>query len=412
MPLPAAALSFEESRHVVEEHSAKLRPPGKELTELLDSVALVLAEPIAADRDFPPFPRATRDGYAVRAADVNHLPVTLAVIGEIKAGPLPSDCAIAVNSGQAVSIMTGAPVPPGTDAVVMVEYTSRTADQVQITRGVALGENIVRTGAEARRGQRLLSPGTRLDHVAVGVAASVGKTHVLVYQKPRVGVLSTGDELVDIAVAPGPSQIRNSNTYSLAAQIQAAGGEPLLLPIAPDKPDRLRELILDGLEADLLLLSGGVSMGKYDLVEQVLADLQAEFFFTSARIQPGRPVVFGRLPWDDTHKYFFGLPGNPVSTMVTFDLFARPMLEALAGLTPSKLSFLHAKLRSDVKVKTGLKRFLPAMLSGEFEQAEVELTPWQGSGDIATTARANCYLVIPADREHIHAGEWVPVLMR
>ena len=241
----------------------------------------------------------------------------------------------------------------------------------------------------------------------------------------------------------------------------------MLLPIAPDEPERLREVIAAGLEADLLLLTGGVSMGKYDLVEQVLARFNAEFFFTGAQIQPGRPVVFGRIPWGagtparegerqpfsveknavlkthgittideagslpahgfsrhdeategrgalapDSHKYFFGLPGNPVSTMVTFELFARPMLEALGGMPPRKLVFLHAMLKSEIKTKPGLKRFLPAILSGEFEQAGVELIPWQGSGDIAATARANCYIVIPPDRERIAAGEWVPLIMR
>ncbi len=205
------------------------------------------------------------------------------------------------------------------------------------------------------------------------------------------------------------------------AQIQAAGGEPVLLPVAPDEPARLRELIVDGLDADLLLISGGVSMGKYDLVEQVLAEFKAEFFFTAVQIQPGRPTVFGQvLCGADTpvreaapvRKYFFGLPGNPVSTMVTFELFARPMVEALAGTTRRKLIFLHAKSKSEIKTKTGLKRFLPAILSGEFEQAEVELAGWQGSGDIAATARANCYIVIPPDRDRIPAGEWVPVMMR
>ena len=252
----------------------------------------------------------------------------------------------------------------------------------------------------------------KLDHAAIAVAASVGKSHLLVYSKPRVAVLSTGDEVVDIDVPPAPNQIRNSNSYSLAAQIQMAGGEPVLLPIAPDEPERLRELIAEGLEADLLLLTGGVSMGKYDLVEQALLELKAEFFFTGAQIQPGRPIVFGRIPDGSAHKYFFGLPGNPVSTMVTFELFARPMLEALAGMQPRKLVFLRAKLKSEIKTKPGLKRFLPAVLSGEFERAEVELLRWQGSGDIAATARANCYIVVPPDREHIAAGEWVPALMR
>ena len=205
----------------------------------------------------------------------------------------------------------------------------------------------------------------------------------------------------------------------------------MLLPVAPDEPARLSELIETGLRYDLLLLAGGVSMGKYDLVEQVLEDFQAEFFFTGAQIQPGRPIVFGRVvtpprvpvlvgasqparPSQGPSKttYFFGLPGNPVSTMVTFELFARPMLEALAGMSPRKLVFTRARLKADIKTKTGLKRFLPAMLSGEFENAEVELAPWHGSGDIAATARSNCYVVIPPDRDRIPAGEWVSILLR
>jgi molybdopterin molybdotransferase len=168
------------------------------------------------------------------------------------------------------------------------------------------------------------------------------------------------------------------------------------------------------------LITGGVSMGKYDLVEEVLAELNAEFFFTGAQIQPGRPVVFGRVPWNSSNqlstkehfRYFFGLPGNPVSTMVTFELFARPIQDALSGMTPQKLIWLYARLKSEIKVKPGLKRFLPAVLSGEFEHAEVEVVRWQGSGDIAATARANCYAVVPSDREHIPAGQWVPILRR
>jgi molybdopterin molybdotransferase len=430
-PEPSLILSFEEARHVVEAHAARLRPCGKELADLLEATGQVLAEPIVADRNFPPFPRAARDGYALRAADLANLPARLEVVAEIKAGVAP-ELAIKLVRGQAAAIMTGAPAPSGADAIVMVEYTTRHGDQVEITRGVSPGDNIVPAGSEAKRGERLLSPGTRLDHAAIAVAASVGRTHILVYSKPQIAVLSTGDEIVDIDVPPGPNQIRNSNSYSLAAQIKAAGGEPVLLPIAPDEPTRLRELIVDGFESDLLLLAGGVSMGKYDLVEQVLADFQAQFFFTGAQIQPGRPIVFGRVPalgghgfshtdqgsknsgasTVDDHKYFFGLPGNPVSTMVTFDLFVRPVLDALSGLSPQKLIFLYAKLKSEIKTKTGLKRFLPAILSGEFEHAEVELARWQGSGDIAATARANCYVVIPPDRERIAAGEWVPVLMR
>ena len=317
--------------------------------------------------------------------------------------------------------MTGAPVPSGADAVVMVEYTTQSRSTVEIKRSVKSGENYVPRGAEARQGQMLLDRRTRVDHAAIALVASVGKNRLQVFRKPRIAVLATGDEIVEIDHDPGPSQIRNSNTYSLAAQLQNAGGEPVLLPIAPDERVRLRALIEEGLKSDLLLLAGGVSMGKYDLVEQVLGELQAEFYFTGAQIQPGRPIVFGLCtlperagaPAPHIHgKYFFGLPGNPVSTMVTFELFVRPMIHALGGGAPQPLVFLKARLKSDVRTKTGLKRFLPAVLSGEFENAEVELARWQGSGDIAALAGANCYLVIPPDREQIGAGESVSVMMR
>jgi molybdopterin molybdotransferase len=258
--------------------------------------------------------------------------------------------------------------------------------------------------------------GTLLDYSTIAIAASVGMSRLPVFRKPRIAVLSTGDEIVPFETSPGPAQIRNSNTYSLAAQVLEAGGEPVPLPIAPDEPGRLRSLIEEGLGADLLLLTGGVSMSKYDLAEQVLAELKAEFYFTGAQIQPGRPVVFGSCsvgpPGNSQRKYFFGLPGNPVSTMVTFELFVLPMVQALAGMKPRPLIFLKARLKSEIRTKPGLKRFLPALLSGEFENAEVELARWEGSGDVAALARANCYLVVLPDREQIGAGEWVSLLMR
>ena len=411
---PAQAIvSFEQARHIVEQHATEVTATAAETVDLLAAAGRVLAEEICADRDLPPFPRATRDGFAVRAADVAHVPVVLEVIGEIRAGASASESALQVGPQQAVEIMTGAPVPAGADAVVMVEYTQRNGDRVEVQRSVASGENVVPRGSESKEGELLLSGGTRLTPSAIGLAASVGSATVSVYKRPRVAILSTGDEIIDVASSPGPNQIRNSNTYSLSAQVQSAGGMPLMLPIAPDRAEPLRELIEQGLAADLLLLSGGVSMGKYDLVERIFAELDAEFFFTGAQIQPGKPIVFGRASASETEKatYFFGLPGNPVSTMVCFELFARPMIEALSGASPNPLRFLQARLKSDVKTKTGLTRFLPAQLSGEFADTEVELVRWQGSGDMVSTARANCYLVIPPDREKFVAGEMVSVLI-
>ena len=431
----AGIVSFEQARRLVEQHAATVCPGEVETVDLLAGLGRVLAEAIVADRDFPPFDRATRDGYAVRAADLAQVPARLEIVGEVKAGDWPKPGVCSVGRGQAVEIMTGAPLPVGADAVVMVEHTS-VADQpadraVEVGRSVRSGENLVPRGAEALAGQVLLDRGRRVDHTGIAIAATVGKSRVQVFRRPRVAVLSTGDEVVEIEATPGAAQIRNSNSYSLAAQVQNAGGEAVRLAIAPDERGRLRSLIEEGLGCDLLLLTGGVSMGKYDLVEHVLGELQAEFYFTGAEIQPGRPVVFGACGLETSvradgeaaagtrarapaphKKYFFGLPGNPVSTMVTFELFARPMIEALAGQTPQKLIFLRARLKSEIRTKTGLKRFLPAVLSGEFENAEVELARWQGSGDIATLARANCYVVVPPDRERIDSGEWVSLLMR
>jgi len=418
-PVNSTVLSFEDARRVVEEQAALIRSSrpagGTESVDLLAATGRVLCEPVVADRDLPPFPRSTRDGYAVRSADLVQLPATLEVIGEIRAGETLEKIPANIGSGQTAAIMTGAPVPDGADAVVMVENTWLDGRHVVVTRSVMRGENIVARGAEARGGAPLLDRGLRLNEARIALAASVGKIRLQVYKRPRVAVLTTGDEIVDVAAVPGPTQIRNSNSYSLAAQILRAGGDPVLLPIAPDELQGLRRLIEEGLKTNLLLMTGGVSMGRYDLVEQALAELQAEFFFTGAKIQPGRPVVFGKcgagaLAREKAATYFLGLPGNPVSTMVTFELFARPVLEALAGRSSRNLLFLHAHLKKEIRVKTGLTRFLPALLSGEFERSEVELVAWQGSGDIAATARANCYIVIPADRDRIPAGEWVAVM--
>jgi molybdopterin molybdotransferase len=421
---PSLVLTFEDARRVVEDHALRLSPSANEVVDLLHSAGLILAESVIADRDIPPFPRSTRDGYAVRANDLKNLPAQLKVIGEIKAGPLPAAAPPKLNPGETFSIMTGAPVPHGADAVVMIEYTSRQDERVEFTKEIAPGENIVAQGAEAKRGSLLLDRGTRLNESAIALIASVGKSRLQVFVRPRIAILITGDEIVDVDAEIGPTQIRNSNSYSLAAQVQQTGAEPVLLPIAPDEPHRLRELIEQGLQSDLLLMTGGVSMGRYDLIEQVLAEMHAEFFFTGAQIQPGRPVVFGRIPCGAgaparempplsvMPKYFFGLPGNPVSTMVTFELFARPMIEALTGMWPNPLVFLHARLKSEIRVKPGITRFLPAILSGQYGDSQIELVPWQGSGDIAAKSRSNCLAVIPPDRDQIPPGEWVAIIPR
>jgi molybdopterin molybdotransferase len=447
----AGILSFDDAYEVVREYCQQILKAGNLSTEevlLLQSAGRVLAEPIKADRDFPPFPRATRDGFAVRADDLARGLMLLRVVGQVRAG---DSYDLPVASGEAVEIMTGAAVPAGADAVAMVEYTERKSrevnhkgheetqreeseqanldagdvlglrqeqqgapeeavkeDLVEIQRTVASGENIVPAGAEAQTGQELLPLGVRMGAAQIALAAAAGKARVMVYRQPRVAILSTGDELVEVAEKPGPSQIRNSNSYSLAALVAECGGEPVQLPIAPDEQGKLTELIEQGLKADMLLLSGGVSMGKFDLVELALNTLGAKFFFTGALIQPGKPVVFGEVG----AVPFFGLPGNPVSVMVTFELFARQVVEALSGAEPERVKSAKAKLKKEFKTKTGLTRFLPALIAGGLDDPEVELVPWQGSGDMLAAAKANCYLVVPPDREKLAKGEMVTVVMR
>ena len=409
--MKAALPSFEEARRVVEQYAASVSPTGPAIVSLLDAAGLALAEDLRADRDFPPFPRSTRDGFAVRSENLKNLPARLRCVGEIRAGATSEQSDITLADGEAVAIMTGAPVPHGADAVVMIEHTQRDGEIVVVERQVATGENIVAAGAEARRGEVMVPRGTRVNHVVTAVAAAIGCPELAVHRRPRVAILATGDEVIDVNLRPGPNEIRNSNSYSLAAQVQAAGGEPVILPVARDEPEELALLLRKGLEADLLLITGGVSMGKYDLVEPVLASFEARMFFTGAQIQPGKPVVFGEVTSDEGATPFFGLPGNPVSTMVTFQLFARAVLDALAGATPQPLTLACASLKAEFTTNVGLTRFLPAKLSGGPRCPEVELVRWHGSGDLMAAAQANCYIVVPPDRERFAAGETITVLM-
>ena len=332
-----------------------------------------------------------RDGFAVRAADI---PGPLRVIGEVRAGQTFSG---AVNAGEAVEIMTGAPLPEGADAVVMVEHWST-------DRSVARGENIAPRGCEAMAGFVVLTAGTRLNYASAACLASVGRASISVFVQPRVAILATGDEIVDIGDTPSPEQIRNSNAWSLAAQVERAGGIPVILPVARDTRDSTRRLIEKGLECNLLLLSGGVSAGKYDVVEPVLADLGASFFFDRVLIQPGQPLVFGRV----REKFFFGLPGNPASTMVTFELFARAAIGLLSGTTDTDLPFTLARLTQPFSHRPGLTRFLPAELRG----SEVTPVAWKGSGDIQSLCRANAYLVADPDKGNYAAGDLISIMIQ
>jgi molybdopterin molybdotransferase len=394
-------LSFEKARACVLSQVAAARfAPGIEEIALADAAGRVLAEPIAADRDFPPVARSVRDGFAVRAGDV---PGELYVAGEVRAGQAFEG---EVAPGQAVEIMTGAPVPHGADAVVMVEHVTLTGDLLTVPRSLQQGENISLPGCQAHQGDLLLEPGHRLGFPEVAVLASVGRARLLVYERPEVAILSTGDEVVEVNQTPLDYQVRNSNAEALAVQVARAGGNAQILPIARDLYAATRELVEHGLRFDLLLLSGGVSAGKYDIVERVMEDLEADFFFDRVLIMPGQPLVFGKA----REKFFFGLPGNPASTMVTFEIFARAAVELLGGQRESHLPFVVARLTRDFRQNTGLTRFLPARLSAD--GSEVEPVDWQGSGDVPALARANAFLVTEPDREHWTTGEWIRVLLR
>jgi molybdopterin molybdotransferase len=309
--------------------------------------------------------------------------------------------------------MTGAPVPEGADAVVMLEHVEIADSRIRLGEGrrIRPGSHIVPAGSEARSGDPLVPAGTRLTAAHIAALAAVGAAQINVFAKPRVAILATGDELVEIDATPQPHQIRNSNSYSLAAQVAIAGGEPVRLGIARDNLDDLRAFLnIAQQSCDLLLLSGGVSAGKYDLVEQALAERAATFHFTGVRIQPGKPTVFGELPRKDAPPLpFFGLPGNPVSTMVTFLLFAAPVLRALAGETNLSPRFAQATLVA-AETPADITRFLPAHLDAHWDHATVTRIPWQGSGDLAATAQSNCFVVLPPDAP-VEAGATVQVLL-
>ena len=397
-------LSFEAALATIQQTllESKTEPPSENL-RLDHAHGRVLAEDVLADRDYPPFHRSTRDGFAVRAADVARFPAILTCRGEIRAGE-PSTAI--VGPGECIAIMTGAPLPTGADAVVMLEYAAVEEDRVKVERPVTPGKNVVRRGSEAPSGSHVLNRGRRLGAGEIGLLASVGKAQVRVFLQPRVAILPTGDEVVPIDCQPDWFQVRNSNAFALASQVSDAGGIPHRLPVAPDEKQALRRLIEEGLESDLLLLSGGVSKGKFDYVRQVLEELDAEIFVQGVAIRPGKPLVFGRAKG----KPLFGLPGNPVSTFVTFEIFVRPALRQLSGAEFEAPIFLRARLAEPLKQRLGLTAFMPARVEPRGGEPFVSLVSWQGSGDLVGIAAANCFLVIHPEQAELAAEDWVDVL--
>lgn len=416
--MSASLLGYDDAAAVVRARAIRFAAerPLADIADLGLAVGRVLAEPLHADRDQPPFARSTRDGFAGRAADFathDWLPIA----GSIRAGQAPAD---PLDPHTVVEIMTGAPVPEGADAVVMLEHVQVENGRLHLAaaRAVTAGDNIVLRGTEAAEGDVLIPAGTRLAAHHIALAAACGHSQLAAFTRPKVAVLATGDELVSVQSKPGPGQIRNSNSPMLAAMISAAGGKPLILPIAPDDPESLDDAIAQAASSEMLVVTGGVSAGKFDLVEDALVRAGATFHFTGARIQPGKPVVFGEIPRGHgpgaRSQPCFGLPGNPISSAATFLLFAAPILAALSGNAEFGPRFALARLAKDCAGKPGLTRFVPAACSlPNHPCGSPTVTPvgWQGSGDLAAFACSNCFLVVPEGIERITAGETVRTLL-
>jgi molybdopterin molybdotransferase len=395
-------IPFEEALSIVLSETPVL--PAEDVA-LEDSLGRVLAEDVATDRDLPPFDRAAMDGYALRAEDVAAAPVALEVVGEVRAGEWPE---LVVGPGQAVRIMTGAPVPSGADAVQQVERT-RPLDEFRVTveAPVGAGANVAPRGSEVRAGETVLRAGRVIHPATIAVLASAGKDRLRVGRRPVLALLVTGDEIVDVAARPGAGQVRNSNGPAVAAQARLAGADVRLLGVAPDRREETAEALRRGLDADVLVASGGVSAGDYDLVEPALRDLGASFLFTKVAIKPGAPLVFGRLG----RALVFGLPGNPVSAQATFDLLVRPALLKMQGAHVLSRPRVSVELLGTIRNRSGRKSHAPARVRFEGGRLVARPVRSMGSGDLAAHARANALVVVEADREEAAAGETAEALL-
>jgi len=400
-------ISVEEA---LEKVLSMFHPLEPEEVDLLDSLGRVLAEDVFADMDIPPLDNSAMDGYAVRAEDTKGAspenPRPLRIIHEVPAGYISEK---AVEPGTAIRIMTGAPIPPGADAVVRFEDTRREGDIIYVLKEVKPGAEIRRAGEDVKRGELKLPKGTLIRPAEIGMLAALGKKRVKVIRRPRVAILATGDELVDLGETPGPGKIRNTNTYSNAAQVIKYGGIPIILGIARDRREELAAKLREGIEkgADLILTSGGVSVGDFDLVKEVLA-LEGEITFWQVRMKPGKPLAFGVL---NGKVPLLGLPGNPVSVMVAFELFARPAILKMQGRTCLEKPTIEAILLDEIPHKDERRHFVRVMVERRGDGWYARLTGAQGSGILTSMVKANGLAIIPEDWKRAEAGSKVKVLM-
>lgn len=383
---------------------------GTERAFLTDAADRIVAETVVAGRSIPPWDNSAMDGFAVRHADVDGASEDAArplrVVEDVPAGSIATG---SVGEGTAIRIMTGAPVPDGADTVVPVELTRPTGeDAIEVFKAPARGSNIRAKGEDIDEGDVVLERGMRLTPGAIGIAASVGRAYLQVYQRPRVAILSTGDEIAEVGTVAEPGQIYTSNSYTLAALCKQLGAHPTYLGIAADTEESLREHLTAALSCDAIITTGGVSVGDYDFVKKVLGDLGSDMKFWKVAQRPGHPLAFGVIGG----KPAFGLPGNPVSTMVSFYLYVRPSLLKMQGHTQIHPPLLEAELTTDVDTRGGKLYLLRGTLTQRSDgRYEVASTGAQGSGILSSMARGNCLMLVPPEKKGAKAGEHLQVLV-
>ncbi|MFH1081288.1 MAG: gephyrin-like molybdotransferase Glp [Pseudomonadota bacterium] len=383
-----------------------IHPLGLEKINLLDALGRVIGEDIVASRPIPPKDNAAMDGYALCSADIvgacPERPVILDVIEDIPAGAIPRK---RVEPGQAARIMTGAPVPEGTDAILRMEDTEKDGEKVRVFEAVPAGQDIRLAGEDVRPGETVISSGDIIRPAEVGMLAALGRSFISVYQKPLVAILATGDELVDVDANPSPWQIINSNSYTLAAQVLDCGATPLQIGIAKDTREDLTAKLKFALRADLIISSGGVSVGDYDLVKDIMKEVGNRMQFWQIAMRPGKPLAFGAI----NSVPLFGLPGNPVSSMISFEQFVRPSILRMTGRRKLFRKTIQALLTASIEKKKGARHFIRAHVSIEDGRYRVVSTGEQGSGILKSMVQANGLIVLPEDTASVKAGETVAV---
>jgi molybdopterin molybdotransferase len=397
-------VSFDEAQRIILD---SIRPLGSENVSIMEACNRVLYEDIISDIMLPPLDDSAMDGYAVIAADTKGAskgaPVRLKVTGEIQAGA--SNAGKQVSKGTAIRIMTGAPVPEGADSIVKFEDTEEDDGYVRIFREATRHENYRFAGESIKRGDSVLQKGDRLNSADVGILASLNYGSVKVYRRPTVSIISTGDELADIGETIQVGQIRNVNAYTLYSEVKKCSIRPEYLGIAKDTPEATKEILLNALRSDVVISTGGVSMGKYDFVKEIYAELDIEVQFEWVKVKPGRPCTFGKKG----HKLIFGLPGNPVSTLTSFIQFVRPALLRLMGATRTKKPVVNAFLEEDVNKKPGKVHLLRGYFTIRDNEFHVSTTGNQKSSVLRSMSDANCLIIIPENVTRVSAGEKVAI---